>query len=147
MCVAYSLLFSKILYFFEFPSQSHATAFQNFTVPEVKNFITPGKPYLLNYCIECDEIWLGNVFLGVLPLLRFWMWSEELFLQLLNVTFFSQSDHTIGFCEKFPWIWKKNQLSTTNGSEVMAVWSFRSRKGLEGYILIVQKNYYEKHLT
>ena len=26
------------------------------TVPEVKNFKTPGKPYLLNYCIECDEI-------------------------------------------------------------------------------------------
>ena len=99
------------------------------------------------YCIECYEIWFGNVFLGVLLCLRFSMWSDELFLQLLNVTFFSQSDHTIGFCEKFPWIWKKNQLSTTNGSEVMAVWSFWSRKGLEGYILIVQKNYYEKHLT
>ena len=75
------------------------------------------------------------------------MWSDELFLQLLNVTFFSQSDHTIGFCEKFPWIWKKNQLSTTNGSEVMAVWSFWSRRGLEGYIMVVQKKVLQKTFT
>ena len=98
------------------------------TVPEVKNFKTPGKPYLLNYCIECDEIWSGNVFLGVLPCLRFSMWSDELFLQLLNVTFFSQSDHTIGFCEKFPWIWKKiNFLRPT----VQKLWLFEVF-GLEG---------------
>ena len=41
---------------------------------------------------------------------------------------------------------KKNQLSTTNGSEVMAVWSFWSRKGLEGYILVVQKRLLQKSI-
>ena len=63
------------------------------------------------------------------------------------MAFFSQSDHTIGFCKKFPWIWKKNQLSTTNGSEVMAVWSFWSRKGLEGYILVFQKRLLQKSIN
>ena len=65
------------------------------------------KPYLLNYCKECYETWFCNVFLSVLPCLRFSIWSDELFLQILKVTFFSQSDHTIGFCKKFLWIWKK----------------------------------------
>ena len=106
--------YAKIRLLRLFPSETH-------TVPEVKNCKTPGKPYLLNYCIECNEIWFCNVFLGVLPCLRFSIWSDELFLQLLKVAFFSQSDHTIGFCEKFPWIWKKiNFLRPT----VQKLWLF-----------------------
>ena len=57
------------------------------TVPEVKNCTTPGKPYLLKYCMECNEIWFCNVFFGVLPCLRFSCWSNELFTQLLKVAF------------------------------------------------------------
>ena len=100
------------------------------TVPEVKNCTYSGKPYLLNYCIECDEILFGNVFLGVLPPIRVSFWSDAIFFEILKMTFFSKSDYTIGFGTKFYLNLKKKSTFYDQRFRSYSCLKFLVKKGL-----------------